>query len=146
MRQKRPPAAGPRFPAPHPKVAFAAGAACLAPMAKKPRPLTDEALAMIARRFAVLGEPMRLRLVHALFDGEKSVGALVKTTKGTQTNVSRHLQTLAEAGLLARRREGLQVIYAIADPSIFSLCELVCGSLEKQHARRAGAFAPDRPG
>lgn len=115
--------------------------ASLVPMAKKPRQLTEEALAMIARRFAVLSEPMRLRLLHALFEGEKSVNTLVETTSGTQANVSRHLQTLADAGLLARRKEGLQVFYTIADPTIFPLCELVCGSLEKQHAQRVDALA-----
>jgi ArsR family transcriptional regulator len=108
-------------------------------MDKRPR-LTDAALALVARRFTVLSEPMRLRLVHALFDGEKSVGALVRTTGGTQTNVSRHLQTLTQADILARRKDGLQVFYSIADPSIFKLCELVCGSLEKQLTRQAGAF------
>lgn len=109
--------------------------------AKNARLMTDEALALVARRFAVLSEPMRLRLLHALFAGEKPVNALVEITQGTQANVSRHLQTLADAGLLARRKEGLQVFYSIADPSIFPLCELVCGSLEKQHAQRADAFA-----
>lgn len=109
-------------------------------MGKKPRPLTDEALALIARRFAVLSEPMRLKLVHTLFEGEKPVNALVEAVGGTQANVSRHLQNLAEAGVLARRKEGLQVFYSIGDPSIFKLCELVCGSLEKQHADRAKVF------
>jgi len=108
--------------------------------AKKVRPMTEEALALVARRFAVLSEPMRLRLLHALFDGEKSVNTLVEATGGTQANVSRHLQNLADAGLLARRKEGLQVFYSIADPSIFTLCELVCGSLEKQHAQRVDAL------
>jgi len=108
--------------------------------ANKVRPMTDEALGLVARRFAVLSEPMRLRLLHALFDGEKPVNTLVETTGGTQANVSRHLQTLADAGLLARRKEGLQVFYSIADPSIFTLCELVCGSLEKQHSARAELF------
>lgn len=103
--------------------------------------MSEEALALVAKRFAVLSEPMRLRLLHALFDGEKPVNALVALTGGTQANISRHLQTLADAGLLARRKEGLQVFYSIADPSIFHLCELVCGSLEKQNAARAGVFA-----
>ena len=80
-------------------------------------------------------------LVHALFDGEKNVNALVEVTGGTQTNVSRHLQTLTQANVLARRKEGLQVFYSIADPSIFKLCELVCGSLEKQFTKQAGAFS-----
>lgn len=108
-------------------------------MAKK-LPLSDEALGLVARRFAVLAEPMRLRLIQALFDGEKSVNALVEATGGTQANVSRHLQTLTHAHILGRRKEGLQVFYSIADPSIVKLCDLVCGSLEKQLSRQAGAF------
>ena len=101
-------------------------------MAKKSRPLSDAALILVARRFAVLAEPMRLRLLHALMAAECSVNELVAATGGTQANVSRHLQTLAEAGLVSRRKEGLQVFYAVADPTIFELCDLVCGSLEKQ--------------
>lgn len=102
--------------------------------------MSPDALALVARRFAVLSEPTRLRLLHALFEGERHVSALVDQTGGTQANVSRHLQTLAEAGLVSRRKEGLQVFYAIADPSIFQLCELVCGSLEKQHSKHAAAL------
>jgi ArsR family transcriptional regulator len=108
-------------------------------MAKRP-PLSDHALELVARRFAVLSDPMRLRLVHALFDGEKNVNALVEEVGGTQPNVSRHLQTLTHAHVLARRKDGLQVFYSIADPSIFKLCDLVCGSLEKQLTRQADAF------
>jgi DNA-binding transcriptional ArsR family regulator len=107
---------------------------------KPPLTLSDEALDLVARRFAVLSEPMRLRLVHALFGGEKSVNTLVEEIGGTQANISRHLQTLAHAHILSRRKEGLQVFYAIADPSIYKLCELVCGSLEKQLTRQAGVF------
>jgi len=103
--------------------------------------LSNEAMALVARRFAVLAEPMRLRLLHAMCNGEKSVGELVKLTGGTQANVSRHLQTLAHAHLLARRKAGLQVFYTISDPTIFPLCELVCGSLEKSLARQAGSLA-----
>lgn len=110
-------------------------------MAKKSRVLTEAALGLIARRFAALAEPMRLRLLHAMFDGEKSVGALVELSGGTQANVSRHLQTLMDAGMLTRRKEGLQVFYGIGDESIFTLCELVCGSLEQQHTQRAESLA-----
>jgi ArsR family transcriptional regulator len=95
----------------------------------KHSPLSEEALELVARRFAVLAEPMRLRLIQALFDGERNVSDLVEATGGTQANVSRHLQTLTAAHVLSRRKEGLQVFYEIADPSIFKLCELVCGSL-----------------
>ncbi|HLP00388.1 MAG TPA: metalloregulator ArsR/SmtB family transcription factor [Opitutaceae bacterium] len=113
-------------------------------MSKKLRPLSDEAFVMIARRFAVLSEPRRLRLLHSLHEGEKNVTTLVELTDGTQTNVSRHLQTLTDEGLLVRRKEGLQVFYSIADPSIFDLCELVCASLEKTHSERAELFSARR--
>lgn len=106
----------------------------------KKLPLSDAALELVARRFAVLAEPMRLRLIQALFEGEKNVNTLVEEIGGTQANTSRHLQTLTQANILSRRKEGLQVFYAIADPSIFKLCELVCGSLEKQLAKQAEAF------
>ena len=102
--------------------------------------LNDHALEIVARRFAVLAEPMRLRLIQALFDGEKNVTELVEATQGTQANISRHLQTLIQAHVLTRRKDGLLVFYAIADPTIYQLCELVCGSLEKTLARQADAF------
>jgi len=102
--------------------------------------MTDKAIVQIARRFSVLSEPMRLRLVHALFAGEMSVSELVVASGGTQANVSRHLQYLAHDGVLTRRKEGLQVFYAIGDPSIYKLCELVCGSLEKHAAKKVAAF------
>jgi ArsR family transcriptional regulator len=100
--------------------------------------ISDGAIELLAHRFAVLGEPMRL--LRALFDGEKNVSTLVELTAGTQANISRHLQTLTTAGLLGRRKEGLEVFYSIFDSSIFTLCELVCGSLEKQLTKQAGAL------
>lgn len=106
--------------------------------------MSDDALELVARRFAVLAEPMRLRLIQLLFEGERNVNALVEATGGTQANISRHLQTLTQASLLSRRKEGLQVFYAIADPTIFKLCELVCGSLEKSLHKQAGVFGAER--
>lgn len=101
--------------------------------------LSDSALELVARRFAVLGEPMRLRLLQRLMKGEQSVGALTEATGSTQANISRHLQTLLNSGLVGRRKEGLQVLYSISDPSVFDLCNLVCGSLGRQ--LREGAEA-----
>ena len=111
------------------------------PMAKH-RPLSEDALQLVAQRFAVLAEPMRLRLIEALLDGESNVTDLVAATGGTQANISRHLQTLIAAHILARRKEGLQVFYRIADPTIPKLCELVCGSLGKSLTRQAAHFDP----
>lgn len=102
---------------------------------------SNDALELVARRFAVLSEPMRLRLIQALFDGEKNVSELVEATGGTQANVSRHLQTLTSAHVLGRRKAGLQVFYHIADPTIPKLCDLVCGSLEKSLSRQVASLS-----
>lgn len=104
-------------------------------------PLSDDALELVARRFAVLGEPARLRLLQALMEGERHVGALATLTGSTPANTSRHLASLADAGFLRRRKEGLQVFYSVADPSVFQLCELVCGRLRDDFTSRARAFA-----
>ena len=102
--------------------------------------LSDKALDLIAARFRVLSEASRLKLIHALQTGDKSVSDLMKATGLAQANASRHLATLTEAGILSRRKEGLKVIYSIADPEIFKLCEHVCGSLQRRLAREAKIF------
>lgn len=102
--------------------------------------LSDTALNLVARRFKALSEPIRLQLVMAVMAGEKSVGELVELSGAHQANVSRHLHTLADAGLLTRRKEGLHVFYSIADSTIFDLCELVCGSVEDYLKTQVDAF------
>lgn len=97
-------------------------------------PPPEAFLELVATRFRALGEPMRLRIVHALIGGEQSVNALVTKTGANQANISRHLQTLIRAGILKRRKEGLYVYYRIADPGILSLCEYVCGDIKKSQS------------
>jgi ArsR family transcriptional regulator len=106
----------------------------------KANKLPPEALELVAARFRVLGEPNRLRLISALEQGEKNVSELVAATELTQANVSRHLQTLTEAGLLGRHKEGLNVYYFIADETLFKLCDLVCSRLRKDLAAKAASF------
>ncbi|MCU0772208.1 MAG: metalloregulator ArsR/SmtB family transcription factor [Verrucomicrobia bacterium] len=106
--------------------------------------MSPAALELIAARFRVLGEASRLRLIQALHGSERSVNELAEAAGLTQANASRHLQTLTEAGILKRRKQGLQVLYSIADPDIFSLCEHVCGSVQQRiqaHARAFGGSA-----
>ena len=100
-------------------------------------PISDEALAMIASWFRVLAEPSRLRILRALEEGEKTITDLVVATGTTQANVSRHVQSLAEAGMVGRRKEGLLTICFIADPTITELCDTVCANLQKRLATRA---------
>lgn len=106
--------------------------------------LTEEALEMVARRFAVLAEPMRLRLLMELMEGERNVGSLAEVAGSSTGNVSRHLQQLQAAGILRRRKDGLRVFYEIADPAIAELCGVVCGSLERQYAEQAAVMGRGR--
>jgi DNA-binding transcriptional ArsR family regulator len=102
--------------------------------------LSPEALAQVAAYFQALSEPARLRLLNLLRDSERSVGELAEATGYSAANVSRHLALLAQHGLLAREVRGTSVFYAIADPAVYELCNLVCDNL----ARRFERTAPQR--
>lgn len=99
-----------------------------------PHPLPDPLVELIARRFRVIGEPMRIRILDHLREGEASVQELTEALGASQQNVSKHLQVLLEAGIVGRRKDGNSAYYSIADPSVFALCEEVCGSVQRQLA------------
>ena len=107
---------------------------------KPPRMMTPQALEMVAARFRAMGEPLRLRILQALENGEMSVSALTQLIGSTQPNVSKHLKVLQEAGLLQRRQEGNVVFYSIFDPMVFELCEMVCSRLRDRLEAQVGAF------
>lgn len=96
--------------------------------------LQPDALDLLAKRFRILGEPFRLRLLEALQHDELSVGELVAVLEASQPNVSRHLQLLADAGFIQRRRSGTSILYAIAEPAVFKLCALALRSATR-HTR-----------
>ena len=101
---------------------------------KLPDSLPDPLIELIAQRFRVLGEPMRIKLLDALRDGEPTVSELTEATGASQQNVSKHLGVLHRAGIVARAKQGTFVRYSIADEGVFDLCEHVCGGLREQVA------------
>jgi DNA-binding transcriptional ArsR family regulator len=102
-----------------------------------PHPLPTDLAELIARRFRVLGDPLRVRILDLLRDQELSVNALAEELDAGQQNVSKHLALLADAGMLARRKQGTHVYYRIADEGVFQLCEQVCGAVQAQLATLA---------
>jgi len=103
----------------------------------------EKMVELVARRFQVLGEPCRLRILQTLQDGAMTVNQIVGELDGNQPNISKHLQILFDAGLVGRERSGNSVLYSIADPVVFKLCELVCRSTARQaaHVQRYAAGA-----
>ena len=99
-----------------------------------PHPVPDELVELIARRFRAIGEPMRIKLLDRLRDGEATVNELSEAIGASQQNVSKHLALLAEVGIVGRRKDGNRVFYRIADEGVFKLCEDVCGSIQEQLA------------
>lgn len=110
-------------------------------MARSRMNLSPDALEAVAARFKVLSEPLRLRLLQVLQEGERSVTDLAEAVGSTQPNVSKHLKVLQEAGMVGRRQEGNTVYCSISDPSVFALCEVVCSSLRDQISAQAKVFA-----
>ena len=92
-------------------------------------PIGDELAALIAERFRVLAEPVRIRLLDRLREGEATVLELTARVGTSQQNVSKHLGVLQRARIVARRKDGNFAYYRIVDDGVFALCETVCGSL-----------------
>ena len=101
--------------------------------AKQPGPATvdpgdelDDMFAAVARYFGLLAEPTRLKILHTICREERSVTNIVAVTGVTQTNVSRHLALMREAGVVSRRRDGTTVYYRVNDPEFVEICRNVC--------------------
>ncbi|MEO7708435.1 MAG: metalloregulator ArsR/SmtB family transcription factor [Caldimonas sp.] len=86
----------------------------------------DQVFQSVARYFSILAEPARLRILHAICQQEKSVGLIVEETGMTQTNVSRHLNMMFQAGALKRRKDGSTVYYGVSDATLTDVCRSVC--------------------
>lgn len=103
--------------------------------------LTPEVIALISERFRALAEPARLQILNCLRHGEMTVTELVDETGLGQANVSKHLQLLHTLGFVTRRKEGLYTYYALADRSVFSLCDIMCDRLEAEAKSRRRLLA-----
>ena len=98
----------------------------------QPHPLPEPLIELVAQRFRVLGEPMRIRLLDRLREGDATVGELQLALGASQQNVSKHLGILHAAGMVSRTKDGNHARYSISDPSVFELCENVCGGVRRQ--------------
>ncbi len=87
---------------------------------------SEEIFEKAAEVFRVMSAPMRLKIISHLCDGERNVSYLLSKIDTTQPNMSQHLTTLYQAGVLGKRREGVQIYYRIVDDRVANLCRAVC--------------------
>ena len=87
---------------------------------------SDEVFERAAEIFRVMSAPMRLKIISSLCNGEKNVTQLLEEIETTQPNMSQHLNTLYQAGVIGKRREGVQIFYRIINDRVVTLCRAVC--------------------
>lgn len=92
----------------------------------------SDAFDACASYFGVLSEPMRLRILRSICEQEKSVSEIIEDTGATQTNISRHLNLMHRSGVLARRRDGNQIFYRVADVAMVEICRTVCRRISER--------------
>lgn len=95
--------------------------------------MTPELIEEAAHRFALLGDPTRLRILHALMErGELSVGDAAASAGTSRFNASGHLNRLALGGLVARRSAGTTHYYRISDRRLSDVCDWICSAVTEQ--------------
>ena len=99
--------------------------------------LPEQAIDRVANYFQALAEPTRLRILNLLREAEHNVGELAEACGYTAANMSRHLAVLMQQGFVKREGRGTSVYYQIADPTIYTLCDLVCDRIAQQHSDQA---------
>lgn len=111
---------------------------------RRVQPLPDPVVDLIAERFAVLAEPMRIKLLDYLRDREEAaVVEIAEALGATHANVSRHLNVLLRAAIVGRRKVGTRAMYRITEPAVLHLCDEVCGGLAERHRELGIVLNPD---
>ena len=87
---------------------------------------SDEVFESAAEIFRAMAAPMRLKIISSLCNGETNVTQLLEEIETTQPNMSQHLNTLYRAGVIGRRREGVQIFYRLVNDRVVTLCRAVC--------------------
>ena len=102
--------------------------------------------AMLVATLSALAEPNRLRIVDLLREGPRPVGEIVGRLRLQQPQVSKHLRTLGEAGLVVVRPEAQRRIYALRPGPLRELDEWLEGyrRLWEGNYRRLDALLDER--
>lgn len=83
----------------------------------------EELIYELADLYKVFSDATRVKIMYALAGGELCVASIGEVTSSTQSAVSHQLRILKQAHLVRARREGRNVLYALADDHVLTLLE-----------------------
>jgi ArsR family transcriptional regulator len=82
-----------------------------------------------AKIFNALSDPVRIKIIELLRDGEKCVCEIIPHVGLIQPVVSRHLRILKECGLVKDRKDGNRRLYSVTDPRVFEIIDTVTSDM-----------------
>lgn len=104
--------------------------------------LTDKSIfEMQAEICKTLTNPKRIEILNTLKNEEKTVTELVLALGASKANVSQHLAVMRHKGILATRREGVNIYYRVSNPKVIEACSLMKEVLFEQHTARKKAVS-----
>jgi DNA-binding transcriptional ArsR family regulator len=104
----------------------------------------DPVFDKVAKYFSLLSDPSRLKVIHAICNGERSVNDVVTETGLTQSTVSRHLSSLHDSSVASRRKDGNRALYTLVDRTLTDICRTACVSLVAREEERLSQATPIR--
>src|SRR3989338_8233362 len=91
----------------------------------KKKTMDDQLFVLHAEVCKSMANPTRLKVLNALQNGEQSVDAMAKTLGLRKANLSQHLAVLRQRGIVATRRDGINIYYRCANPKMLKACEIL---------------------
>jgi DNA-binding transcriptional ArsR family regulator len=84
-----------------------------------------------------LGHSIRLQILHLLKENPLRVKSISEQLGMPQALISRHLAILRNVGVVVAERHGQDMVYAIANPKIVGVCEMMRAVLAEREVRRS---------
>ena len=85
-----------------------------------------------------MAHPLRMEVIDRLKEGEQSFGELCEAIGCLKPNLSQHLASMVDKGVLVQRKEGLNMYYRLFSPKVVAACDgvraVLIGQLEKGRA------------
>ncbi len=104
---------------------------------------SDELAYDVADLFKLFADSTRIRILVLLFDRELCVGDIAANLEMSQTAISHQLRILKQNHLIKYRREGKNMIYALADDHVKTIINCAIEHIEEQYERKRIAYPRD---